>query len=59
MYMYIIFFKLYLLFIRLVCELTPEGITSFEGVLFPIFQIILQQDIMGMNQIFIFIQSVY
>ncbi|VVC32399.1 Hypothetical protein CINCED_3A009409 [Cinara cedri] len=32
--------------VKLVCELTPEGISSFEGVLFPIFQIILQQDIM-------------
>lgn len=36
------------IFIRLVCSVTPEGVGSFEGVLFPIFQIILQQDILGM-----------
>lgn len=36
------------LFFRLVCSVTPEGVGSFEGVLFPIFQIILQQDILGL-----------
>jgi len=36
--------------VRLVCSVTPEGVGSFEGVLFPIFQIILQQDILGMNE---------
>lgn len=38
------------MFNRLVCSVTPEGVGSFEGVLFPIFQIILQQDILGMNE---------
>jgi len=37
-----------LFYSRLVCTVTPEGVGSFEGVLFPIFQIILQQDILGM-----------
>ncbi|XP_025201498.1 exportin-2 [Melanaphis sacchari] len=32
--------------VKLVCTVTPEGVGSFEGVLFPIFQIILQQDIL-------------
>ncbi|XP_050543879.1 exportin-2 [Daktulosphaira vitifoliae] len=32
--------------VKLVCTVTPEGVASFEGVLFPIFQIILQQDIL-------------
>jgi hypothetical protein len=39
-------------YIRLVCTVTPEGVGSFEGVLFPIFQIILQQDILGMMRQF-------
>lgn len=42
--------KLFILFIRLVCSVTPEGVGSFEGVLFPIFQVILQQDILGTNK---------
>jgi len=32
--------------VKLVCSVTPKGVGSFEGVLFPIFQIILQQDIL-------------
>lgn len=45
---------MYVICIRLVCTVTPEGVGSFEGVLFPIFQIILQQDILGMNGVLFF-----
>jgi len=40
--------NIYLNYNRLVCTVTPEGVGSFEEVLFPTFQIILQQDVLGM-----------
>jgi len=49
-----ILYNVCLFYIRLVCTVTPEGVGSFEGVLFPIFQIILQQDILGMIGQFFF-----
>jgi len=52
-------YNIYLYFIRLVCTVTPEGVGSFEGVLFPIFQIILQQDILGMLDCSVFLFIVY
>lgn len=32
---------------RIVCKTNPEAVSSFEQALFPIFQGILQQDILG------------
>lgn len=32
---------------RIVCQGNPTAVTSFEDILFPIFQGILQQDIQG------------
>lgn len=38
---------LYLVLFRIVCATNAAAVTSFEEVLFPIFQGILQQDIQG------------
>lgn len=41
-------FETFSLAIRIVCQNNPAAVSSFEDVLFPIFQGILQQDIQGM-----------
>lgn len=35
---------------RIVCQSNPASVRSFEDILFPIFQGILQQDIQGKNK---------
>lgn len=40
----------YFSFCRIVCKANPGAVTSFEDILFPIFQGILQQDIQGERQ---------
>lgn len=53
--LYILYFELYflhftninLLFYSIVCKKNPEAVSSFEEVLFPIFQIILQEEVQG------------
>ena len=40
-------FECFSISIRVVCKNQPDAVANFEGILFPVFQQILQQDVLG------------